>query len=70
MIEAENFEERVAVMSRILEIISVFQELNNFNGVLEVISALHSSAVFRLDHTFNVSFSCALKYFNTVIYMP
>uniref|UniRef100_A0A671K9X1 Son of sevenless homolog 1 (Drosophila) n=1 Tax=Sinocyclocheilus anshuiensis TaxID=1608454 RepID=A0A671K9X1_9TELE len=43
---------RVSIISRIIEILQVFQELNNFNGVLEVVSAMNSSPVYRLDHTF------------------
>ena len=49
--ETENVEERAAVMQRILEIMQVLKEYNNFNGVLAITAVFNSAALFRLEET-------------------
>jgi son of sevenless-like protein len=51
IVEAENFDERVAIFTRAIEVMMVLQELNNFNGIFTVASAFSSAAVYRLTFT-------------------
>lgn len=46
--ETASLEERVEMLSRVLEVMCVLEELNNFTGVVAFNSALNFSSVLRL----------------------
>ena len=53
IVECANLDERQAIINRLVEMLQVLYELNNFNGLFEIISAFGRSSVHRLEWTFN-----------------
>uniref|UniRef100_A0A0K0EMU4 Ras-GEF domain-containing protein n=1 Tax=Strongyloides stercoralis TaxID=6248 RepID=A0A0K0EMU4_STRER len=51
IVHEKSLDDRVAMYSRVLEIICVLEELNNFTGVVALFSALNASPIYRLTHT-------------------
>lgn len=53
ILEAENFDERVAMLTRAIEVMIALLDLNNFHGAIACVkSALDSACIFRLKHTY------------------
>ena len=48
IVDAQNLEERIAVVHRLLDIASYFYELNNFSGLKEIYAAFETSFTTRL----------------------
>lgn len=51
IVECPNLEERQAIMLRLAEMLQVMHDLNNFNGIIEIMSTIKSACVHRLEHT-------------------
>lgn len=51
IMEAQNLQERVEVVSLLLETLRELLQLGNFNGVMELAGALNAASVNRLKHT-------------------
>uniref|UniRef100_A0A914CS63 Uncharacterized protein n=1 Tax=Acrobeloides nanus TaxID=290746 RepID=A0A914CS63_9BILA len=51
IIEAETLKERIGLLSRILEVMTEFEKLNNFTGLMAFFSALSLQPIYRLSET-------------------
>jgi CRP-like cAMP-binding protein len=54
ILRCEDKQARAVMIAKIIKIGSEFVKLNNFNGVMEIVTALHSSAVSRLTRTWAI----------------
>lgn len=48
----ENLAKRKLILKHLIAVAAALLELNNFNGVLEIVSAIQSSCIYRLKNTF------------------
>ncbi len=52
---------RAAIADKFVDAAKVFKKLNNFNGIMQIVSAMEGAAVHRLSKTFDVSSKEDLK---------
>jgi len=55
IVEAETAKERIELLIRILDVMSEFEKLNNFTGLMAFFSALSLQPIYRLSETKSVS---------------
>jgi hypothetical protein len=55
IVETEDLKMRAVILNRFIFIAQKCRELNNFNAVMEILSALQSASVHRLKQTWDVS---------------
>ena len=56
LIDLENLEERAAAFYRVFDLLVTFHQLHNFSGIVGAVSALESSAVFRLELSYDMAY--------------
>lgn len=56
IVKCTDLAQRTTVLKMVIDIAENCYKLNNFNAVMEIISGLHSSSVFRLKQTWAVSY--------------
>eukprot|EP00911_Craspedida_sp_UC1_P000321 UC1_evm3s244 len=66
IVETSDLQERAEVYSLLLEVVFEFKQLNNFNGIMEITSALNSSSTKRLRHTLAEVFPKRMRKFEKI----
>lgn len=56
LIDLENLDERAAAFYRVFDLLVVFYQLHNFSGIVGAVSALESSAVYRLELSYDMAY--------------
>jgi hypothetical protein len=51
ILKVEGLKERAQLLGRFIELAAACEKLNNYNAVMEIISGLQASSVYRLKHT-------------------
>eukprot|EP01119_Soliformovum_irregulare_P014145 TRINITY_DN3847_c0_g1_i2.p1 TRINITY_DN3847_c0_g1~~TRINITY_DN3847_c0_g1_i2.p1 ORF type:complete len:691 (-),score=233.60 TRINITY_DN3847_c0_g1_i2:34-2106(-) len=67
LVHVESTKSRAELLSRFIEVASHCRHLNNFNGVLEIISGLHSGAIHRLKKTWAAVSKDKLKIYDELV---
>jgi hypothetical protein len=62
ILRMENIKKRAEVLTKFIQIAEGCEKLNNYNGMMEIISGLQSSAIFRLKHTWALCTKHLKKY--------
>lgn len=65
IVKCADLSQRAQILRHIIEVAEACKELNNFNALMEITSALHSSSVFRLKQTWTVRM---LKIHTKIVY--
>jgi len=53
VLEAGSVKKRAKVVTRVIEMAVELRKLNNFNGIMEVLAGLQTTAIYRLRHTWS-----------------
>lgn len=54
ILKQEDLRERAMILNRFIYIAKALKDLNNFNGIMSILSALNNASIFRLQNTWNL----------------